>query len=161
MQHGTHAAPEVGVDELPCTLPPEVLVVEGVVLVQYLQVLGQFPGGGEVVHVDVGVGWGCPCVVFRASSHNDGDNVAAGKRKMEKVNINVSFYSDKFKKHVVQHVADTFWVSITALFPNKTNTVTYVVHRFNYSKCRACCLLIIISNISINDLNDQISQFFQ
>lgn len=58
VQHGTHAAPEVGIDELAARrtpLPGEVGVIGRVVHVQ--QEVSQSFGGGKVVDVDEAVGW--------------------------------------------------------------------------------------------------------
>lgn len=81
VQHGTEATPELGVDELSHGLPPEVVVVEGVVLVEGVEVGGQFPRRGEVLHVYVGVGWSSGQVVLPPSSHHYGHNVSPERWK--------------------------------------------------------------------------------
>ncbi|GFQ83885.1 hypothetical protein TNCT_394701 [Trichonephila clavata] len=81
MQHSTHPAPEVGVDEFPSTFPAEILIVQSVVLIQYAEIFGQFLRGSEVINVDVRVGWGSSCIIFWPTSHNNGHNVATEKEK--------------------------------------------------------------------------------
>ena len=53
MQHGTHTAHKVGVDERAGALPMEVLIVGRVVAVQVSKVLSQGLWGPEVLDVDV------------------------------------------------------------------------------------------------------------
>ena len=73
--HGAHAAPELGVDEVSGSLPAEVLVVEGVVGVELVQVGGQLARRREVVDVDVRVRWRHLAVVLGRRSHHHRDDV--------------------------------------------------------------------------------------
>ena len=76
--HGAHAAPELRVDEVACTLPPEVVVVEGVVGVELAQIGGEFARRREVVDVDVRARWRHLAVVlWRRAHHHRYDVVAA------------------------------------------------------------------------------------
>ena len=76
--HSAHAAPELGVDEVACPLPPEVVVVEGVVGVEFAQIGSEFARRREVVDVDVRARWRHLAVVlWRRTHHHRYDIVAA------------------------------------------------------------------------------------
>ncbi len=95
VQHGAHPAHELGVDELPRALPPEVGVVLVIVGVQLPQVLGQLLGAGEVVHVDVRVLGRRPLVVLRPGAHGDGDHIVAGRKEARVIVKKKSFFKRK------------------------------------------------------------------
>ena len=58
-------------------LPLKVLLVQVVVLVEFVEVLGQLFGALEVVDVDVTVVGGAALVVLGPGAHHDGDYVVA------------------------------------------------------------------------------------
>lgn len=71
MEHGADATPEVGVDELAGTFPAEVLVVQGVVAIQQVQEVGQFPRGRKLFHVYEGMVRGRSEIVLDLGAHRD------------------------------------------------------------------------------------------
>lgn len=76
MQDGADAAPEVRVDELTGALPLEVRVVQLVVLVEYMQILGQLFGRGKLVDVYVGSTWSTHLVVLGSGAHYNWQHLA-------------------------------------------------------------------------------------
>ena len=62
------------------TFPGEVLVIQGVVAVQTMEVLRQLPWGPEVVDVDVGMGWSDATVLVGGRPHHDGNDVMSENR---------------------------------------------------------------------------------
>lgn len=76
MEHGTEATQEVSVDELSCSFPTKVRIVQVIILVQLVQVGCELFGRRKFVHVDVGVLWSAFRVVFGVSTHDDGQDVS-------------------------------------------------------------------------------------
>ena len=77
VRHGADAAPELCVDEVSRSLPPEVRVVPRVVCVELSQVGGQLSRRRELVDVDVRVWWRHLEVVLGRRSHHDRHDVVA------------------------------------------------------------------------------------
>lgn len=69
MQRRADPAPVVRVDELTGALPLEVRVVQLVVLVEYVQILGQLFGRGKLIDVYVGTTWRTHLIVLGPSAH--------------------------------------------------------------------------------------------
>lgn len=99
MQHGAHAAPVVGVDELTGALPFKVGIVQLVVLVQNVQIVGQLLVRRELVHMYVGTVWRRIHIVLRPGAHNDGQNISA-QRIHEKLLRNVVLAVGVLKRQI-------------------------------------------------------------
>ena len=57
MQHGTHPAPECGVDEAPSVFPFEIFVVQIIVFVQLEQIISHKLWRSESIDVNKGMRW--------------------------------------------------------------------------------------------------------
>lgn len=77
MQHRAHTTPIVCVDELTGALPLEVRVVQLVVLVEYVQIVGQFLVRRELIDMDVRTIGSRIHVILRPGAHDDRQYIAA------------------------------------------------------------------------------------
>jgi len=75
VQHSAQPTKEVSIDEMTRLLPLKVLIVEGVVLIEQVQVLGQLFGAGEVVYVDERVLRRVLLVVATWRPHHNGHHI--------------------------------------------------------------------------------------
>ena len=81
--HGTHPTPEERVDVVPQTFPSEILVVQRVISVQFVQVRCQLLGRLKVVHVDEGMRWCSTPVVLRCCPHHNRNNIVSARKQEE------------------------------------------------------------------------------
>jgi len=70
VNHGTKATKEMSIHKLPGAFPLEVLIVQGIIPVQFVQVVGQFGSRPKVIHMDVRLVRRRPFVVIRVGSHH-------------------------------------------------------------------------------------------
>lgn len=81
VRHGAETAEKVRVDKLTGPLPLKVLVVQLIILVEEVQILGEFLRGGEVIHVNVRFIRGDAFVIIRMSTHHDWKHIVSERKK--------------------------------------------------------------------------------
>ena len=92
MQQGAQSAPVALLDQLHCSPPRQIPVVERIVGCQHVEVRRESAGGGEVVDVDERVGGSGGEVVGAGGTHDHRDqrvsaNAAAERKKNLKIAV--------------------------------------------------------------------------
>lgn len=104
VHHGAQSTEEVSIDETTRLLPLEILIVERLVLTEQVEVIGQFFGAVEVIHVDERVLRRVFLVVDARSSHHDGYHIGStNNMRIETLHQN-STHQCQISKDVPQSV---------------------------------------------------------
>ena len=79
MEHRAQPTQKVSVDDLTGAFPLEIFVIQGVVIVQFMQIGGQLVWRREFVHVDVGFEGCASLIILWRCAHYDWNHIMPDK----------------------------------------------------------------------------------